>query len=110
MQGDSRGSGNSNNTSTSKCYPQAQTLDSLGDWQALTVHICARRQLSKPINSIVGRYLVTFSKRRVVEDGLDKMIYFTTSTHHSLADMHQFASTFTNNMHAKQFARLLMVQ
>src|ERR1700761_3788351 len=54
------------------------------------------------IEAIKGRHLIAFRQRRVVEDGLDKVVELASERHDGLPDMQQFAGSLPYDVNAKK--------
>jgi len=64
----------------------------------------------KTVQSVEGGILVTLRERRVVENGVNKIVDFPAHREHRLPDMHQFDCAFPDDVHAQQLAALAMEQ
>ena len=68
------------------------------------VRHCQRTRLLKladAVEAVEGGYLITLGKRGVVEDGIDEIIELAAKRHDRLADVHELAGTFADDVDAK---------
>ncbi len=60
--------------------------------------------VTEPVQSIQGSSLAALGKRREIEHRIGEIIDGTAMRHERLADVDQFACTFTNDVDAQQLA------
>jgi len=58
---------------------------------------------AEAIQTVKGRCLVAFRKRRIVEHSVDEVADFALQQHYRLTDVQQFRSVFPEDVHTQQF-------